>query len=115
LGGYQSINDLVSPGGRWYQQRDCAYKLLREIPGVSCVKPKGALYIFPKLDTKKFNIKDDHKLALDLLLQEKVLIVPGSGFNWPRPDHIRIVFLPRLEELETAIGKIARFLSDYRQ
>ncbi len=115
LGGYQSINDLVSPGGRWYQQRDCAYKLLKEIPGVSCVKPKGALYIFPRLDTKKFNIKDDHKLALDLLLQEKVLIVPGTGFNWPKPDHIRIVFLPRLEELETAIGKIAHFLSDYRQ
>jgi len=115
LGGYQSINDLVSPGGRLRLQRDCAYKLLSDIPGISCVKPKGAMYIFPKLDTHKFGIKNDQQFVLDLLIQEKLLLVAGTGFNWHKPDHFRIVFLPRVEDLEQAFEKLARFLANYKQ
>ncbi|UPW19992.1 pyridoxal phosphate-dependent aminotransferase [Agarivorans sp. TSD2052] len=115
LGGYQSINELIVPGGRLYEQRNLAWQLLNDIPGVSCVKPQGAMYLFPKLDVKKFNIKDDQQFALDLLQQEKILVVQGTGFNWSKPDHFRIVFLPREEELREAIGKIANFLEGYRQ
>jgi alanine-synthesizing transaminase len=115
LGGYQSINELILPGGRLLEQRDRAWELVNQIPGVSCKKPKGAMYLFPKLDMKKFNIQDDQKLVLDFLIQEKVLLVQGSGFNWPKPDHLRIVFLPHVELLETAIGRFERFLSTYRQ
>lgn len=115
LGGYQSINDLIAPEGRLYKQRDLAYKLISEIPGISCVKPKGAMYIFAKLDPKVYPIKDDEKMVLDLLLQEKLLIVQGSAFNWPGTDHFRVVFLPREDELAEAIGRIARFLSTYQQ
>jgi alanine-synthesizing transaminase len=115
LGGYQSINELIVPGGRLYEQRNLAWQLLNDIPGVSCVKPQGAMYLFPKLDVKKFNIKDDQQFALDLLQQEKILVVQGTGFNWTKPDHFRIVFLPREEELREAIGRIATFLDGYRQ
>lgn len=115
LGGYQSINDLIAPDGRLYKQRDLAYKLISEIPGVSCVKPKGAMYIFAKLDQDVYPIRDDEKLVLDLLLQEKILIVQGSAFNWPGTDHYRIVFLPREDELEYAISRIGHFLSGYKQ
>lgn len=115
LGGHQSINDLVLPGGRLLEQRDRAWKLLTDIPGVSCVKPSGALYMFPRLDPAVYPIKDDEQLVLDLLHQEKLLVVQGTGFNWPRPDHFRIVTLPRVAELEEAIGRIARFLATYSQ
>ncbi|AJR09421.1 pyridoxal phosphate-dependent aminotransferase [Photobacterium gaetbulicola] len=115
LGGYQSINELILPGGRLLEQRDRAYDLLTSIPGVSCVKPKGALYLFPKLDQKKFNIIDDQRFALDFLQQEKVLVVHGTGFNWKQPDHFRIVTLPRVDDLEMAIGRLERFLHNYRQ
>lgn len=115
LGGYQSINELTAPGGRLHEQRELAWRLLNDIDGVTCVKPSGALYLFPKLDIKKFNISDDEKFVLDLLIKEKVLVVQGSGFNWPKPDHFRIVFLPRVEELTEAIRRIERFLKTYRQ
>ncbi|MGR5062714.1 pyridoxal phosphate-dependent aminotransferase [Photobacterium sp. DNB22_13_2] len=115
LGGYQSINELILPGGRLLEQRDRAYDLLTSIPGVSCVKPKGALYLFPKLDQKKFNIIDDQRFALDFLQQEKVLVVHGTGFNWKQPDHFRIVTLPRVDDLEMAMGRLERFLHGYRQ
>lgn len=115
LGGYQSIDDLVCDNGRLKVQRDTAWKLLNEIPGVSCVKPKGALYLFPKLDPTVYPVKDDEQLVLDLLLQERILLVQGTAFNWPEPDHFRIVFLPRQEDLEDAIGKFARFLQRYRE
>ncbi|WPC75013.1 pyridoxal phosphate-dependent aminotransferase [Vibrio porteresiae] len=115
LGGYQSINELILPGGRLLEQRDRAWELINQIPGVSCVKPKGAMYLFPKLDKKKFNLKDDQKLVEDFLVQEKVLLVQGTGFNWPEPDHVRIVTLPHVETLEIAIGRFERFLSTYRQ
>jgi alanine-synthesizing transaminase len=115
LGGYQSINDLVLPGGRLVEQRDRAWELLNEIPGVSCVKPTGALYAFPRLDPKMYPIVDDEKFVMDLLVQQRVLVVQGTGFNWARPDHFRIVTLPRVVDLEDAIGRIARFLSTYRQ
>lgn len=115
LGGYQSINDLVLPGGRLLEQRDTAWELLNDIPGVSCTKPKGALYLFPKLDPKVYPIHNDEKMVLDLLLKEKILIVQGTAFNWPWPDHFRIVSLPRKDDLEVAIGRIAHFLKDYRQ
>lgn len=115
LGGYQSILDLTCPGGRLYEQRNLAWQMLNDIPGVSCVKPKGALYLFPKLDIRKFNVKNDERFVLDLLTQEKVLLVHGSGFNWPEPDHFRIVFLPRAEELTEALTRLERFLSQYRQ
>lgn len=115
LGGYQSINDFILPGGRLLAQRNKAYELISQIPGVSCVKPKGALYMFPRLDPKIFNIQDDEKFAFDLLQQEKLLVVQGTAFNWPQPDHFRLVTLPRVDELEEAIGRIERFLSRYRQ
>ncbi len=115
LGGYQSIKDLVAPGGRLCRQRDLAHKLLTEIPGVSCVKPKAALYMFPRLDPKLYPITDDQQFAYDLLAQEKVLIVQGTGFNWPRPDHFRLVFLPNADDLTEAVGRIARFLDHYRR
>ena len=110
-----SINELILPGGRLLEQRDLAWKMLNDIPGITCVKPKGALYLFPKIDIEMFNIKDDQKFALDLLQQEKLLIVQGTGFNWSRPDHFRVVFLPRVEELTIAINKLANFLKTYRQ
>ncbi len=115
LGGYQSINDLVLPGGRLREQRDISYRLLTEIPGISCVKPKGALYLFPKIDTKRFGIKDDMQFILDYLKEKHVLMVQGTGFNWPEPDHFRVVFLPRTDELEKVMGSLADFLASYRQ
>ena len=115
LGGHQSIFELTAPGGRLFEQRNVAWQLLNEIDGISCVKPKGALYLFPKIDTAKFNIQDDEQFALDLLLQEKVLMVHGSGFNWPRADHFRIVFLPHVEQLKEALGRLKNFLASYRQ
>jgi alanine-synthesizing transaminase len=115
LGGYQSIDEYIKPGGRLYEQRNRAWELINQIPGVSCVKPMGALYMFPKIDAKRFNIHNDQKLILDLLLQEKVLVVQGTGFNWPSPDHIRIVTLPYAGDLEMAINKLGRFLSTYHQ
>lgn len=115
LGGYQSINDLVGPGGRLLKQRDLAHKLLTEIPGVSCVKPKSALYMFPRLDPKIYPIEDDQKFAYELLAEEKVLIVQGTGFNWIAPDHFRVVFLPNSDDLTEAIGRISRFLENYRK
>ncbi len=115
LGGYQSIKDLVAPGGRLCRQRDLAYELLSQIPGVSVVKPKAALYMFPKLDPKIYPIQDDQQFAYDLLATEKVLIVQGTGFNWPNPDHFRLVFLPNSDDLTEAIGRIARFLDQYRK
>jgi len=115
LGGYQSIDDLVAPGGRLCRQRDLAYQLLTDIPGVSVVKPKGALYMFPRLDPKIYPIQDDQDFAYELLAEQKVLIVQGTGFNWPTPDHFRIVFLPNSDDLSDAIGRIARFLDHYRK
>ena len=114
LGGYQSIDDLVSPTGRLCKQRDLAYDMLTAIPGVTCVKPKAALYLFPKLDSKIYPIKDDQQFILELLLEEKVLLVQGTGFNWKTPDHLRIVFLPNVDDLTEAIKRIARFLENYR-
>ena len=115
LNGYQSINDLTARGGRLEEQRSIAHKLLSQIPGISCVKPRGALYLFPRVDTKKFGIKDDQKMILDLLLEKKVLLVQGTGFNWPDPDHFRLVFLPEKETLIRVIDDIADFFSWYRQ
>ena len=115
LGGYQSINDLVAPGGRLCRQRDLAHALLSEIPGVSVVKPKAALYMFPRFDPKLYPIADDQQFAYELLAQEKVLVVQGTGFNWKQPDHVRIVFLPNSDDLTEAIGRIARFLEHYRK
>ncbi|HUX12495.1 MAG TPA: pyridoxal phosphate-dependent aminotransferase [Spirochaetia bacterium] len=115
LGGYQSINDLVLPTGRLGMQRDLADRLLNDIPGVSCVKPKGALYMFPRLDPAVYPIRDDQRFVLDLLLEKKLLLVQGTGFNWPDPDHFRVVFLPDVDTLTDAIGRLADFLSRYRQ
>jgi alanine-synthesizing transaminase len=115
LGGYQSIVEFIRPGGRLYQQRLLAHSLLTQIEGISCTMPKGALYLFPKLDVRRFNIKDDERFAFDLLRQEKILVVQGTGFNWPEPDHFRIVFLPREEDLIEAIGRLGEFLAGYRQ
>lgn len=115
LGGYQSINELIVPGGRLYQQRDLAYEMLTSIPGISCVKPQGAMYLFPKMDKKRYKIKDDEKMVLDLLTQEKILIVHGSAFNWPDSDHFRVVFLPHVDQLTKAINGIEKFLSTYKQ
>lgn len=115
LGGHQSVKDYIVPGGRLYEQREYVYKALNDIPGITAVKPKAAFYIFPRIDTKKFNIVDDEKFALDLLLDKKILIVQGSGFNWKTPDHFRVVYLPRIEVLEEAMGKLGDFLSYYRQ
>ena len=115
LGGYQSIKDLVAPTGRLCRQRDLAHALLTQIPGVSCVKPKAALYMFPRLDSKRYPIADDQQFALELLETEKVLVVQGSGFNWPHPDHFRLVFLPNSDDLTEAIDRIARFLDGYQR
>ncbi|GAA1406063.1 pyridoxal phosphate-dependent aminotransferase [Kitasatospora putterlickiae] len=115
LGGHQSINDLLLPGGRLTEQRDVAFRALNEIPGVSCVKPRGALYAFARLDPAVHRIVDDERFVLDLLLREKIHVVQGTGFNWPRPDHFRFVTLPRADDLETAINRIGRFLATYRQ
>jgi alanine-synthesizing transaminase len=115
LGGYQSIDDLVAKGGRLARQRDLAWELITAIPGVSCVKPKSALYLFPKLDAEMYPIEDDQQFIADLLREEKVLMVQGSGFNWVKPDHFRVVFLPHEDVLKDAIGRFARFLERYRQ
>jgi alanine-synthesizing transaminase len=115
LGGYQSINDLVGPGGRLLRQRDLAHKLLTDIPGVTCVKPKAALYMFPRLDPVMYPIADDQQFICELLSEEKVLLVQGTGFNWTSPDHFRLVFLPNTDDLTDACGRIARFLDGYRR
>ena len=115
LGGYQSADEYLKPGGRLYEQREYIYNALNSIPGVSVKKPKAAFYIFPKLDVEKFNIKDDQKFALDLLKRKKVLISCGTGFNWINPDHFRIVFLPEMRELKKAMNLLGDFLSTYRQ
>ncbi len=114
LGGYQSINDLVCEGGRLRRQRDLAYELITAIPGVSCVKPQAALYMFPKLDPKVYPITDDRQFFLELLRETRVMLVQGTGFNWQQPDHFRIVFLPHEDDLREAIGRIAKFLEQYR-
>lgn len=115
LGGYQSVDNYIIPGGRIYEQREYIYNALNDIPGISAVKPKAAFYIFPRLDTKKFNICDDERFALDLLKEKKILIIHGGGFNWQQPDHFRVVYLPRIEILKEAAGNLADFLSTYRQ
>ncbi len=115
LGGYQSIDDLVLPTGRLGKQRDLAFDLITSIPGVSCVKPQAALYMFPRLDPHYYPIADDQQFVLELLLEEKVLLVQGSGFNWPQPDHLRIVFLPHEDDLVDALGRFGRFLERYRR
>ena len=115
LGGYQSIDDLVAPTGRLCRQRDIAFNLLSDLPGVTCVKPAAAMYLFPKLDPKRYPIVDDQQFVMDLLLSEKVLLVQGTGFNWIAPDHVRIVFLPNIDDLTEAIKRIASFLDGYKQ
>ena len=115
LWGYQSVNEYIVPGGRIYEQREVIYDALNSIPGISVKKPKAAFYIFPKIDIKKFNITDDSKFALDLLKQKRVLVVPGRGFNWPEPDHFRIVYLPRVQVLQEAAKKLSSFFENYRQ
>ena len=115
LGGYQSVEEYLQPGGRIYEQREVIYKLLNDIPGVSAKKPKAAFYIFPKLDVEKFNIHDDEKFALDLLREKRILIVHGGGFNWGQPDHFRVVYLPRVADLEKATKKLGEFLDGYHQ
>lgn len=115
LGGYQSADELLLPGGRIYEQREYIYQALNKIPGISAVKPKAAFYIFPKVDTEKYQIYDDEKFVLDFLRQQKVLLVHGGGFNWKQPDHFRIVYLPRVEELKIAMGKLEIFLRGYSQ
>jgi alanine-synthesizing transaminase len=114
LGGYQSINDLIRPNGRLYEQREVAWKMLNDIPGVSCTKPEGALYLFPRLDPAMYPIADDQAFILELLQAERVLLVQGTGFNWPHTDHFRVVFLPHIDELKEAINRLARFLAQYR-
>ena len=114
LGGYQSIDDLVCEGGRLRRQRDLAYELITAIPGVSCVKPRAALYMFPRLDPKMYPIADDQQFFLDVLQETRVMLVQGTGFNWEAPDHFRIVFLPHEDDLREAIGRLARFLERYR-
>ena len=115
LGGYQSINDLVAPGGRLCRQRDLAWSMLNDMPGVTCVKPQAAMYLFPRLDPHMYPIADDQQFILELLQQERVLLVQGSGFNWPSPDHFRVVFLPNTDDLSEALGRVARFLDGYRK
>ena len=115
LGGRQSINDLINPGGRLYRQRELAWSLLTQIPGVSCVKPQAALYLFPKLDRRMYPITDDQQFILELLEEQHVLVVQGTGFNWPDPDHLRIVFLPNADDLHDAVGRFGRFLDGYRR
>lgn len=115
LGGYQSVNEYITPGGRIYEQRNYIYDALTSIPGITAVKPKAAFYIFPKIDTEKFHILDDEQFALDFLHEKQVLIVPGKGFNWQTPDHFRIVYLPNMLQLQKAAGKLRDFLADYQQ
>ena len=115
LGGYQSVNNYIVPGGRVYEQCEYIYKALNDIPGISAVKPKAAFYIFPRIDVKKFNITDDVKFALDLLREKRILVINGRGFNWKDPDHFRVVYLPRIEVLEEAMTKMADFFQYYRQ
>jgi alanine-synthesizing transaminase len=115
LGGHQSINDLIAPAGRLYKQREVCMDMLAKIPGISCVRPKAAFYVFPRLDQKKFSIKDDEKFVLDFLHEERVLLVAGKGFNWPYHDHFRIVFLPAVEDLKESLGRLGRFLKHYKQ
>lgn len=115
LGGYQSVDKYLLPGGRIYEQRECVYNALNSIPGISVKKPKAAFYAFPKIDIKKFNITDDEQFALDFLREKKVLIVHGGGFNWQEPDHFRVVYLPRVEVLNEAMDKLGDFLTTYRQ
>ncbi|MDN3384616.1 pyridoxal phosphate-dependent aminotransferase [Pseudoalteromonas sp. APC 3358] len=115
LGGVQSIDSLIDPGGRLYEQRDIAWRGLNDIEGISCKKPKGALYAFAKVDTALFNVKDDEKMMYDLLKAEKILLVHGRAFNWPDPDHFRLVFLPSKDDLSDAMLKMKRFFKDYRQ
>ncbi|MCZ6710510.1 MAG: pyridoxal phosphate-dependent aminotransferase [Gammaproteobacteria bacterium] len=115
LGGYQSIQEFLLPGGRLFEQRNLAWNMLNAIDGITCTKPKGALYLFPKLDVNKFNISDDEQFALDLLRQQRILIVQGTGFNWFEPDHFRMVFLPHEEELQFALEQLEQFLASYRQ
>lgn len=114
LGGYQSINDLVKEGGRLRRQRDLAYELITAIPGVTCVKPQAALYMFPRLDPEIYPIKDDRQFFMEVLRETRVMLVQGTGFNWPTPDHFRIVFLPHEDDLREAIGRLAGFLERYR-
>jgi alanine-synthesizing transaminase len=115
LGGYQSINEFLLPGGRLKEQRDATVNLVGKIPGLSVAVPKGALYCFPKIDMEKFNISDDRKFVMDLLRAEHILVVQGTGFNWNKPDHFRIVFLPTVETLTDALNRLGNFLTTYRQ
>jgi alanine-synthesizing transaminase len=115
LGGYQSISDLVGPGGRLRKQRDLAWEMITSLPGVSCVKPDAALYLFPRMDPKMYPIADDQEFVLELLKDEKVLVVQGTGFNWVHPDHFRMVFLPNADDLAEAMKRIERFLHHYRK
>lgn len=115
LGGYQSVEEYLVPGGRIYEQREFIYKALNDIPGISAKKPKAAFYIFPKIDVKKFNIQSDEKFALDLLREKRILVVSGTGFNWNAPDHFRVVYLPRIADLEKATRKLGDFLENYMQ
>ena len=115
LGGHQSVNDYIRPGGRVYEQRNFVYEALSKIHGISVVKPRAAFYIFPKMDVKKFNITDDEQFALDLLHEKKILITRGGGFNWGEPDHFRIVYLPRMEVLKESLEDLADLFDHYRQ
>ncbi len=115
LGGYQSINDLIQPNGRLYQQRQMAYEMLNQIEGISCKKPLGAFYMFPKIDTKRFNIQNDEQMILDLLLEQQILLVHGRAFNWPEPDHFRLVFLPNCDQLEKGLNQVKTFFDNYQQ
>jgi alanine-synthesizing transaminase len=115
LGGYQSINDLLLPGGRLKEQRDTAVRLVNSIDGLSVVEPRGALYCFPRVDIKRFNISDDERFIMDLLREQHILLVHGTGFNWPAPDHFRLVFLPDKDTLSDALRRLGTFLEHYRQ
>ncbi|HAQ0410756.1 TPA: aminotransferase, partial [Enterococcus faecium] len=115
LGGYQSVDELLLPGGRIYEQREYIYNAINDIPGLSAVKPKAAFYIFPKIDTKRFNILDDEKFVLDFLHEHHILLVHGGGFNWNQPDHFRIVYLPKMDDLKQTAKKMREFLATYRQ
>ena len=115
LGGYQSVDKLLLPGGRIYEQREFIYNAINDIPGLSAVKPKAAFYLFPKIDTKKFNILDDEKFVLDFLHQHHVLLVHGGGFNWQAPDHFRIVYLPNMDQLKMTADRMRTFLATYQQ
>jgi alanine-synthesizing transaminase len=115
LGGYQSISEFITPGGRLYEQRQVAHDMINSIDGLSCTKPAGALYLFPKIDVDKFGIKNDEQFVLDFLRSEQILLVQGTGFNWPDPDHFRLVFLPRVRDLESALERLEKFLASYTQ